>query len=183
MTRTTEVVMDLYLIRHAEAVSRSDPNYSDEDRPLTDDGREQAQALAKALVARGVQFNSVISSPLVRARQTAEEMLQNMTGPLAELEFCRHLVPGGKARKLLRFLIGTASESVALIGHEPELSSFAGRMIGCRRAQIDLAKAGVVLIRFDGPPEKACGTLSWLLTPEWLCAPEAAGEPVKAAGW
>jgi phosphohistidine phosphatase len=174
--------MDLYLIRHAEAVNRSDPNYADEDRPLTDDGRTQAQALAKSLVARGVQFNAVISSPLVRARQTAEEMLQNMTGPLAELEFCRHLAPGGKARKLLRFLIGTSSESVALIGHEPDLSSFAGRMIGCRRAQIDLAKAGVVLIRFDGVPEKSRGTLAWLLTPEWLGAPEM-GEPVKAAGW
>lgn len=174
--------MDLYLIRHAEAVDRSDPNYSDEDRPLTEDGRLQASALAKALVARGVQFNAVISSPVVRARQTAEEMLQNMHGPLADLEFCRHLAPGGKARKLLRFLIGTSNDSVALIGHEPELSSFAGRMIGCRRAQIDLAKAGVVLIRFEGAPEKGHGTLSWLLTPEWVTAAEAC-EPAKAAGW
>ncbi len=175
--------MDLYLIRHAEAVDREDPNYSDEDRPLTEDGRAQAMALAKALVARGVHFNAVISSPLVRARQTAEEMLQNMHGPLADLEFCRHLAPGGKARKLLRFLIGTANDSVALIGHEPDLSSFAGRMIGCRKAQIDLAKAGVVLIKFESVPEKGCGTLSWLLTPEWLGAPEEAGEPVKVGGW
>lgn len=175
--------MDLYLIRHAEAVSRSDPNYAEEDRPLTEDGRQQAQMLARALVTRGVQFNAVISSPLVRARQTAEEMLQNMPGPLAELEFCRHLAPGGKARKLLRFLIGTASDSVALIGHEPELSSFAGRMIGCRKAQIDLAKAGIVLIKFDGVPEKAHGTLSWLLTPEWVCASDELCEPVKSAGW
>src|SRR5262249_55485926 len=158
--------------RHAEAASRSDPNYADEDRPLTDEGRDQAKQLAKALVARGVQFNAVISSPLIRARQTAEEMLQNMPGPLAELEFCRHLAPGGTARKLLRFVIGTSSESVALIGHEPDLSSFAGRMIGCRKAQIDLAKAGVVLVRFDGAPEKSQGVLAWLLTPEWLNAPE-----------
>src|SRR5262249_45122611 len=122
--------MDLYLIRHADAVSRSDPGFSDEDRPLTDRGREQAHALAQAFHDRDVMFNAVVSSPLVRARQTAEEMLQHMPGPLAELQFSDHLAPGGKYKKIRRFLLGLGVDSVALIGHEPDLSKLACRLIG-----------------------------------------------------
>ena len=171
--------MDLYLIRHAEAVSRDDPNYAEDERPLTETGREQARAVAKALVARGIQFDAVISSPLVRARQTAEEMLQNMTGPLAELEFCNHLAPGGKQRKLTRYLLGSNVDSVALIGHEPDLSEFIGRLIGSRKAQISMAKAGVAFVKCDGVADKGRGTLEWLLTPEWMA--ESSQEEVAAA--
>lgn len=95
--------MDLYLIRHAEAVSRDDAAYTDEERPLTEAGRNQCRMLARSLVSRNVQFDAVIASPLARARQTAEELLQNMPGPLADVEFCRHVAPGGKHRKLIRF--------------------------------------------------------------------------------
>ncbi|MBX7102550.1 MAG: phosphohistidine phosphatase SixA [Gemmataceae bacterium] len=159
--------MDLYLIRHAEAVSRDDAQYKDEERPLTEKGREQARALARSLVARKVHFDAVISSPLVRARQTAEELLQNMPGPLGELEFCHHLSPGGKPRKLTRFLLGTGGESVAVIGHEPDLSTFIGRLIGSRDAQILLAKGGLAKVECEGVPDKDRGMLAWLLTPTW----------------
>lgn len=173
--------MDLYLIRHAEAVSREDENYEDADRPLTENGRGQARALAKALVARGIQFDAVIASPLVRARQTAEEMLQNMHGPLAELEFCNHLKPGGKFRKLTRFLMGLAGESVALIGHEPDLSQLAGRLIGAKNAQLDLAKGGMAVVKCDGMPGKGRGYLNLILTPEWYGAEVEETSP--AAAW
>lgn len=160
--------MDMYVIRHAEAVSRDDKQYDDDDRPLTDVGREQARNLAKALVAQGIQFESVVSSPLIRARQTAEEMLQNMPGPMAALEYCDHLAPGGKARKLSRSLLGIGGESVAIIGHEPDLSNFIGRLIGCREMQLSLAKGGVAKVQCDGVPDKGLGRLVWLLTPEWI---------------
>jgi phosphohistidine phosphatase len=174
--------MDLYLIRHAEAVSREDPNYIDDERPLTDEGREQARALAKALIARNVRFDAVIASPLLRTRQTAEEMLQNMPGPMGELEFCKHLAPGGKKKKLTRFLMGQSGESIALIGHEPDLSEYLARSVGNGKAQIELAKGGAALIRCDGVADKGHGTLVWLITPEWTSEP-AAAEPVKAAAW
>jgi len=173
--------MDLYLIRHAEAVPREDENYQDEERPLTEDGRSQARALAKALVARGIQFDAVIASPLIRARQTAEEMLQNMHGPLAELEFCNHLKPGGKFRKLTRFLVGLNGESIALIGHEPDMSECVGRLIGAKKVQLDLAKGGMALVRCDGVPGKGHGCLAWLLTPEWYAAEVEETSP--AAAW
>jgi phosphohistidine phosphatase len=173
--------MDLYLIRHAEAVSRDDPKYPEDERPLTDVGRAQARAVAKALVARGVQFDAVISSPVVRARQTAEELLQNMPGPLADVEFCRHLAPGGKYRKLRRYLIAVEGESVALIGHEPDLSDLAARLIGSRKAQIELSKAGVALIRCDGVVGKGDGRLVWLLTMDWIQPPQEGTTPAIAA--
>lgn len=173
--------MDLYLIRHAEAVSREDEQYEDADRPLTENGRGQSRALAKALVARGIQFDAVFASPLVRARQTAEELLQNMHGPLAELEFCNHLKPGGKFRKLNRFLVGLAAESVALIGHEPDLSELAGRLIGSRKVNLDLAKGGLALIKCDGAPGKGLGQLTLLLNPEWYGAEVEETSP--AAAW
>lgn len=175
--------MDLYLIRHAEAVSRDDENFQDDERPLTDDGKAQCKALAQALVARNVSFDAVIASPLVRARQTAEELLQNLPGPLAELQFCHHLAPGGKPRKLTRFLLGVTGESVALIGHEPDLSEFLGRLIGSRKINIELAKAGVALIRCDGVPDKDHGTLQWLLTPDWFQTPAEEPTARVAAGW
>jgi len=171
--------MDLYLIRHAEAVDRDDPKYTEEERPLTENGREQARALAAALVARGVTFDAVIASPLDRCRQTAEELLQNMPGPMAELQFCKHLAPGGKARKLVRHLVGVDGESVALIGHEPDLSAFAGRVMGSWKAKLELAKGGIAMLECDGVPDKGRGTLIWLLTPDWVSHQKS--EPVAPA--
>jgi phosphohistidine phosphatase len=176
--------MDLYLIRHAEAVSRDDANYADEERPLTDKGRQQARAIALTMAARNIRFDAVISSPLVRARQTAEIMLQNLRGPLAELQFCEYLAPGGRRRKLIRFLLGIEAESVALIGHEPDLSEFIGRLIGAKDGQFRLAKAGVALVRCDGTTDKDSGTLEWLITPDWLTDQASDEEPATiAANW
>jgi len=173
--------MELYLIRHAEAVSRDDPSYADDERPLTEAGRNQCRALARALVSRGIQFDAVIASPLARARQSAEELLQNMPGPLADVEFCRHVAPGGKYRKLVRFLLGVGGESVAVVGHEPDLGEFAARLIGCRKANVKLAKAGVAHIRYDGSIGKDDGTLISLLTPEWIQEAHDQAMPAMAA--
>lgn len=173
--------MDLYLIRHAEAVSRDDAAYTDEERPLTEAGRNQCRMLARSLVSRNVQFDAVIASPLARARQTAEELLQNMPGPLADVEFCRHVAPGGKHRKLIRFLLGVGNESVAVVGHAPDLCEFAARLIGCRKANVKLAKAGVAHIRYDGSIGKDDGTLIWLLTPEWIQEAPDQATPAMAA--
>src|SRR5437764_14477723 len=98
-------MLHLYLIRHAEAVPHGDPNYADDDRPLTDLGRRQAKALGKALAAHGVQFDVILCSPLPRAKETAEGLLAGLKEPKPPVEYADELMPGAKAKKLDRALL------------------------------------------------------------------------------
>jgi phosphohistidine phosphatase len=160
--------MDVYLIRHAEAVSVKDGDgLTDEQRPLTDAGREQCRVLAATLQAHHLQFDRFVTSPLLRAQQTAEAMLEHWPAPAPELLTCNALAPGGKSRKLTRFLLGLGVESAALVGHMPDLADYAGWLIGGKKAQIALAKTGVACISCPGAPDKGAGELVWLLTPAW----------------
>jgi phosphohistidine phosphatase len=166
--------MDLYVIRHAEAVSlaQSDVN-ADSDRPLTEHGHAQTKALAAALLRRGVQLDVVLTSPYLRARQTAQGLLDHWTVPLPELSTCDELAPDGKASKLARVLRKLKAESVALVGHMPDLAAQVAWLIGSKKSRIDLEKAGIARIHCRDLPDKSCGSLVWLITPEWFM-----GEPV-----
>jgi phosphohistidine phosphatase len=167
--------MDLYVIRHAEAVSREDVNgMADEDRPLTDAGRDQCRVLAAALQTHHVTLHKVVSSPLLRARQTAEVLIEHGAAPKPELLECDELAPGGRAKKVTRFLLGLEGDAIAVVGHMPDLGEYVGWLIGEKKMGLTLAKAGVALVRFDGAPDKGAGRLTWLVTPLWY-------EPAKTA--
>lgn len=161
--------MNLYLIRHADAVPLGEQGMTDdEQRPLTDTGLAQARNLATGLQQHGIQLNLVLSSPLLRARQTAEEMLRKWKQPAPELRMCDELAPGSKRRKLARVLRECGVESVALVGHQPDLGELAAWLIGNRRVRVDLGKAGVAFIPCDEEPGKGAGVLQWLVTTDWL---------------
>lgn len=160
--------MDLYLIRHAEAVPLGVNGIArDEDRPLTDKGRQQCRTVALALRQLDVRLEKLLTSPLVRARQTSDELLTHWNGRLIELGVCDELAPGKKKRKLLREVLSLGGKTMGLVGHNPDLSELAAWLIGEREAGIDLEKAGVACISFKGPPAKAAGTLVWLVNPAW----------------
>jgi len=160
--------MDLYLIRHADAKPLGDDGIrSDEERPLTDKGRDQSKTLAAILQKKGVQLGLVVSSPLLRARQTAEGMLSHWKNTPPALTECDEVSPGGKPRKLSRFLRGQPAEAIAVVGHIPGIVEYAAWLIGSKKAQLDLAKAGVAHIVCPDGPRKGEGTLQWLVTPEW----------------
>jgi phosphohistidine phosphatase len=162
--------MDLYIIRHAEAQPLGESGIQhDEDRPLTAAGHAQCKPLAAALQRQGVHLERIVTSPLLRARQTAEDLLGELAAPKPELHICDHLSPSGKRRKLTRFLIGLGAQSVAIVGHMPDLGEYTGWLIGSRKAQIDLAKAGAACVHFDDEPDKGAGVLLWMVTPQW-CA-------------
>jgi phosphohistidine phosphatase len=164
--------MDLYLIRHADALSLSAAGVVDDgDRPLSEEGRAQARALAVGLQKHGVGLDAVYSSPLLRARTTAEELLQTWSGPVPPLQLVDDLAPGFKAKTLAGFLAELDRESVAIVGHQPDFADFLGWLIGGRKAQIDLAKAGVAAVHLPDKPRKGGGILLWLLTPAWFEAP------------
>ena len=162
--------MNILLIRHADATRAGDAGVlDDESRPLSETGVAQCPPLARAIRRFGLQPEIVLSSPLVRARQTASGLLQNWEGTPPELRILEELAPGGKRSKLAKVLRGLSADTVALVGHEPDLGQFAAWLIGSKKARIDLAKAGAVWLVSDTVPAKGGAGLTWMVTPE-LCA-------------
>jgi phosphohistidine phosphatase len=161
--------MDLYLIRHGDAVPLGEQGIEDDaERPLTEIGHKQARDVGKGLRARDIKFDKIVTSPLVRARETAEEILKAWPEPAPELIVCDDLVPDGKPKRAARFIRDVKGERVGIVGHMPQLGVMAAWLIGGNKdTQIDLAKAGVAYVTCD-TPRKGCGTLVWLVPPEWL---------------
>jgi phosphohistidine phosphatase len=141
---------------------------ADEDRPLSESGLKQAAQVAEGLKRRKVQMELLLTSPLVRARQTAEALVKPETPVAGELQTCEELTPGGRRKKLAKLLLGTARNSVGIVGHQPDLGEFAGWLVGDKKVNLDLAKAGVAYIQCSDLPRRGGGTLIWLVTPDWL---------------
>ena len=163
--------MNLYLIRHAEAADlEPGDEHDDSERPLTGAGKAQCAALASRVQARSVILNQVVTSPLLRAGAADGGSVVGAladAAPRAELT-CNALAPGGRAKKITRFLLGLNGENVGLVGHMPDLAEYAGWLIGTKKTRLEMAKAGAAFIRFDGSPDKGEGSLVWLATPEWF---------------
>ena len=161
--------MDLYLIRHAEARALDESGVErDEDRSLTEEGEAHARRIAMGMQQRGIQVGgTLLTSPLLRARQTAEGMLRHWPDLAPKMQECGELAPGVKPKKLARFLRSLGTSSLGLVGHMPDLAEFLGWLIGSRKAQIDMAKAGVAYVTCEDV-RKGDGTLQWLVTPEWF---------------
>lgn len=156
--------MNLFLIRHAEAVPEA---ATDMSRELTETGREQARKLAAAFQRLGVNLEAIVASPYVRAQQTAGEMLAGWSEPKPPVHTFDEIGFEVRPKKIVKFLKELGLDSVAIVGHQPGLSRFAAWLIGSKKAQIDLDKAGIIKINCD-TLEKGGGALEWLITSEWL---------------
>jgi phosphohistidine phosphatase len=161
--------MDIYLIRHADAVPVGERGITeDAERPLSERGQEESEVVARGLQKRGVRLDKLLTSPLVRARETAEIMLKRWHGPAPELIVCDELLPDARPRKLARVLRQITAESVGLVGHLPHISLFAAWLIGSKKAQIEMGKAGVAHITSNDSAGRGTGALEWLVTLGWL---------------
>ena len=159
--------MDLYLIRHADSPALADAGVaSDFDRPLSDAGRAQCQALAAALNKVGVHFDAIVSSPTVRTVQTSEELLAHLPEPLPPLHVFDEIGEDFRPRKVVKFLRELSKDSVAIVGHQPSINQFMAWLIGSKKAQLELAKAGIAKVAAE-EWGKGEGVLSWMLAPEW----------------
>jgi phosphohistidine phosphatase len=160
--------MELYLIRHAEASPIGEHGVTeDEDRPLTPDGERQSEALGRFLKKRKLAFDLIVTSPLVRARRTAELFIKTSGMKDVTVEETSALSPNARPKKLSRHLLKGAAEKVALVGHLPHLALFAAWVVGGKKAQLDLTKAGMAHISCGDSPIKGNGVLHWLVTPEF----------------
>jgi phosphohistidine phosphatase len=160
--------MHLYLIRHADALSLGERGITeDAARPLSQKGELQARQVGQTLQQKGIHVDKVVTSPLVRAQQTTDWLLKSWNGPHPEVHVCEELAPDAKPRKLAKFLRKLGGEHVALVGHMPQMGHWAAWLVGSKKAQIDMAKAGMALIACEDGPAKGRGALQWLVTPAW----------------
>lgn len=160
--------MNLYVIRHAIAVDEATSDYeSDSERPLTDKGRKKMRQIAKSLRHLGVSFDLILSSPYVRASETAE-IVADVFKMKNKIVFSDNLIPMGNPE----LVIGEINEkhqvnSLAIVGHEPHLSTLVGLLTAeSSKIEITLKKGGVCYLSADDlHHQDHRATLEWLLTP------------------
>jgi phosphohistidine phosphatase len=159
--------MDLLIVRHAIAVERGDPAFeNDDDRPLTPEGIHKFRLAARGLKEVAPRPDRIVSSPLVRARQTAE-ILRDAVAPRSRIHLCDHLVPDGDYGALLEYLTQLGGDCIVLVGHEPHLSGLTSYLLSGERdaATVVYKKGGAALVTLDDPPAAGHGTLEWLIQP------------------
>ena len=161
--------MQIYLIRHGEAVALGERGITqDADRPLTEFGQVQIGRLAHAFITKGHRVARLLTSPLVRAKETADQLAPVWTLPAEDVIVTEALSPGRSCAKAAKAIRKHRADTIGLVGHEPDLSAFTAWLIGSKKARISLDKGGVARVDVEGDEiEKGCGTLTWLLSPEW----------------
>lgn len=162
--------MNLYIIRHGIAADLgTDGVHTDRQRPLTDVGRKKMHAIAKGLRAIDVKLDQILSSPYLRARETAE-ILADEFKMKDRLAFSENLVPIGSADELIAEINGKYPlDSLALVGHEPSLSALISLLLtGQPTASITMKKGGVCCLSLVDLHPECSATLEWLLTPAQL---------------
>lgn len=162
--------LQLYLIRHGIAVDRSEVS-EDSQRPLTPQGWEKTQRVARRLRQLDLQFEQLLTSPLIRARQTAEILVSAGLAP--HLEVASALAPGGSFSQWLAWLNDwqqAGHASLALVGHQPDLSQWAELLLwGEARSALILKKAGIIGITLPAAePPISSSQLFWLAPPKLL---------------
>jgi phosphohistidine phosphatase len=161
--------MQLYIVRHGIAIDREDPKCPpDPERYLTDEGDEKTKQVAKGVAALQAGVDLLLSSPYVRANQTAEIFAQALDYPRQKIRRTDLLLPGAEPSLLFRELAKEKqASSVFLFGHAPQLDDIIATALGSKRHVTALKKAGVALIELKrvSPP---IGQLVWLATPKLL---------------
>jgi phosphohistidine phosphatase len=158
--------MIIYFLRHASAGQSVANPKKDEKRPLDKDGIEQCGIVGRTLSAMDVQVDTIISSPLKRAAQTAS-LVGNELSYEGKLQFDDALRPGATIADFRRMLEKYARlEAIMVVGHNPNLSDFLGRIIsdGGRSAGVDLRKGAVAKVEMG----RSSGTMHWYITPKIL---------------
>jgi phosphohistidine phosphatase len=160
--------MNLYILRHGLAVERTPGVKFDKDRPLTVEGRKKIRRLAVILRKLGLSFDLILSSPFLRARQTAE-IVAEVLDLSNKLEFSTHLAPRQAPNELVEELNrkGHALDDILLVGHEPDLSRLISILVtGKPGLALELKKGGLVKLEIGTLRYGRCATLQWLLPPK-----------------
>jgi phosphohistidine phosphatase len=157
-------LFELYLIRHGVAAERGENYPDDTKRPLTNEGVQKLRKEARALVALDITLDVILTSPLVRTRQTAELVAAAYRNPPPIVSMAS-LAPGSTHNAIIEELSKQhRRHHIALVGHEPGIGELAGRLIGSRRP-LEFRKGAICRIDVAALPPAGPGQLRWFLTP------------------
>ena len=160
-------MIELYLIRHGIAEEPGEAWPDDARRPLTDEGMARLRKVARGLAQLGVTIDVLLTSPLVRARQTADIVASGLD-PRPHIATIDSLAPGASVTAVFADLEKHAKRaSVGLVGHEPNIGELMARLVGSKR-EFAFRKGGVCRIDVDALPPTAPGELRWFLPPKVL---------------
>jgi phosphohistidine phosphatase len=159
--------MLLYIVRHGIAIDRQDPKSpSDPERYLTPEGMKKTREVAKGIASFIDPPKLLLSSPYVRAFQTAEIFAEACGAGKSKIERSDSLLPGGEPAAFFRELARRKSvESAMCFGHAPQLDELLAFALGAKRDLTELKKAGAACVELNRvyPP---AGRLVWLVTPK-----------------
>jgi phosphohistidine phosphatase len=161
--------MELYIVRHGIAIDREDPKSpADPERFLTEEGIEKTKQVAKSIAALGVTADVFISSPYVRAMQSAEIFAAALEYPKQKIRQSNALLPGAEPSLFFRELAKDKQSAIVFcFGHAPHVDGLIAAGVGVKHSYTSMKKAGVALLELKriSPPS---GQLVWLVTPKLL---------------
>ncbi|HYB32903.1 MAG TPA: histidine phosphatase family protein [Steroidobacteraceae bacterium] len=163
--------MELLIVRHAIACDRDPRRWPDDaERPLSPPGVTRARRAAAGLKRLAPRPARVLTSPLVRTRETAAILTQFAAWPKATS--CPLLLPGASPEALLGLLARSGNRCIAVVGHEPDLSRLLATCLSGDAAHtaFEFRKMGVALIAFPGKPSAGEAELLWFVPPRLLRA-------------
>ena len=160
--------MELLIIRHAIAFERDSARWADDAaRPLSPAGIRRSRKAAAGLKDLCKVPDRFLSSPLIRAKETAKILTEVAGWPAAEI--APELTPGKGAAAVLTRLAKDRSKRIALVGHQPDLSALlAACLLNDSSVPIEMKKNAVACLSFDGRARAGSAALKWLATPRML---------------
>ncbi len=159
----------IHLLRHGIAIDRADPRCPpDPKRPLTDKGIARTTAAVKGMRRLGIEPDMILTSPYLRARQTAD-IVRDILVPEVPMKRVSALVPEGDPAQMLSAIVATGSKAPICVGHAPSLDELAAHVGGSGGPVIKLKKAGLCTLLVE-TPRAGGGRLYALLPPAMLRA-------------
>lgn len=157
-------MIELHLLRHAHAGDALQWSGPDEHRPLSDKGEKQADRLGRFLAGAGFAPDAVITSPKVRAAQTAEIV----AGRLSVSVVVDARLAGGFGLQAVEAILRDAGDPIrpVLVGHDPDFTDLVEILTGS--SAVTMKKGAIVRIDIERPLAAGTGSLAWLVTPELL---------------
>ena len=155
--------MNIFILRHGDA-NAGTKVMDDFKRPISDVGVKESEYIAKMLSVFEITFDCVFSSPLTRAKQTAEIAIKSQKVRIVEVN---ELKPEGNVEQIAKILSEQKENStILLVGHSPLLVDLIGYVTGSASGSVSLKTGGVAKIKTSSLRPRLSGNLEWLLTPK-----------------